>query len=178
MDPNRLVETALSLEHEVLDVLPLGGYWEIWFQVQLARGLRRDGIDVKLEVDYGSEKPKRMDLVLQDDKRIVTVELKVESANFPGIFAGSSFEDAVGGDIFKSREFIPSAGNLAEEDRWALAVGHSPQAIARMDDLYNDTPPSYFGRGAQLQAAQGQVVEEQPETSAGIAAAVYVSQYY
>jgi hypothetical protein len=151
--PYELLDICCALEPQVLEVLEMKGAWEIWLQSEVGRLLRAKGYSVRLEASYADSSLQRLDILVDGHGRRAAIEMKVESANVPGDFAGRHLYEAGGSDIFKVMEYKGTGREIANEDRFVLVVGHSEKSVAMMEELWNDTPPSHFRKSKRIGVA-------------------------
>jgi hypothetical protein len=108
-----------------------GAQWEIAAQVFISMKLMEGYGVMGREIKYPNSNKKAVDLAFQYNQVNYAVEIKVESANEAGKFAGVSLKSALAEDSEKLKTF-----NLPGAVKWVVCVAYSSKSKTKLRTLH------------------------------------------
>jgi hypothetical protein len=127
MNEREFLNLILHCTKAYSSAVQTGAQWEIAAQVFISMELQKMYGVIGREIKYPDSDRKAVDLCFQINQVTYAVEIKVESANTAGQFAGVSLNAALNEDTEKIRNF-----NLPGAIKWVVVIAYSGAAKANL----------------------------------------------
>lgn len=130
MNEKDFLNVVLQCAKMFASAIETGAQWEIAAQVFISMKLKQGFGVMGREIKYPESERTAVDLAFSYNETVYAVEIKVESANTAGKFAGVSLDKALSDDAEKIKNF-----NLPGAVKWVVIVAYSVDSKARLRTL-------------------------------------------
>lgn len=131
MNEKDFLNVVLQASNLYVSAISTGAQWEVAAQVFIAMKLQQGYGVMGREIKYPDSNKKAVDIAFQYNQINYAVELKVESANEAGKFAGVSLKSALSEDAEKIKNF-----NLPGAKKWVVCIAYSSTSKAKLRKMF------------------------------------------
>ena len=133
MNERDFLNAVLQCVRMFSSAVSTGAQWEVAAQVFISMKLMEGYGVMGREIKYPNSNKKAVDLAFQYKEVNYAVEIKVESANDAGKFAGVSLQSALSEDAEKLKNF-----NMPGAVKWVVCVAYSSASKAKLRTMYTE----------------------------------------